>query len=925
MSLGAAAGSTAPDNEKKPSFDLEAKYMRDGGCDEGALLSDSNKKQLQTLRNEKKERSAQELLQNAHTICTLVHFASIEDKLGSLGVMLRELGKKAKLDGQDGLGRNALCEAARNGLETNVSLLLGDEKTGVIANIEAKDGNANTPLCSAVLGKYPLTMVPLLLRRGANSNVRCNHGREHILITALPNPAVVDALLSSKTDQSLTLRELQSFFHRSYPKIDSQIKELRSTLDDIGNKSIQLLKALSRRGEEKKDGPKRVEHRSEDAARVDIRSARAKYERLLALRQSYKSIRASISLSYRHESKLVEANKELYPRGRLRTNKAFASQIRKSRLEGNEVKAQRLINQAHNVNVLVRFAALGDQKAFEQQLKLVEFSDIDSTNSSGLTALGAAAFYGRLEIVKSIFEYKFTPTNFASAWAYKTDDYGNNALCNAVFGGHLEVAKYLVGHGSSVLSTCGMSRGPIVLAALPHPSVLGWLLESGASIDEIDEERLKDQCDGRDNGVTTGKKLYLESCKKMWEALAPYSLFALEQHLSAHAMYNEGAVFDLRRATHFGYIRTRRADLDPRWYLLRMHQVNLAVQAAKKELDSDSKKIFADAKLYQGLDESGVEGTTPLVSACQAGQQNVVKHLLLLDANPNVRDGNDRIPICEAVRKGNVALVRALLAHKGRHATRINVRCDDQNTLLMYAMWLPEVVAMLLERGIDLDFLPNRFYTYEQAYLERFGELHISKPGETDANLNKSYQLIKEQAEGKAARIKIHLDEGKSDEGKHAPEIPVVDLKQRTEVLKQNALYAVVAKNDERTKVAVVYKRPAVLDSKLGSFSRKELIRLRLDSSDFDAYDLDIIWKKRIPSVKSSGNIRTTTPKNKMKFPCMLGKDVTESLCKVWAIFEVENDLKQSFVLLEGPKPRRQLIVRQLRLEQGSMNWKLPL
>ena len=103
-----------------------------------------------------------------------------------------------------------------------------------------------------------------------------------------------------------------------------------------------------------------------------------------------------------------------------------------------------------------------------------------------------------------------------------------------------------------------------------------------------------------------------------------------------------------------------------------------------------------------GKDEEGRIGSTALHIATAEARKEVVKLLVERGANVNAVDTFDHTPLHEAVLKGNVTIIAALLAVK---AVNVDAKCKHGMTPLLLAARAgkAEIVKLLCDRGADLE------------------------------------------------------------------------------------------------------------------------------------------------------------------------------------------------------------------------------
>ncbi|KZS01165.1 Notch-regulated ankyrin repeat-containing protein, partial [Daphnia magna] len=129
-----------------------------------------------------------------------------------------------------------------------------------------------------------------------------------------------------------------------------------------------------------------------------------------------------------------------------------------------------------------------------------------------------------------------------------------------------------------------------------------------------------------------------------------------------------------------------------------------AFHAATRRRDIELLRILND----QGspVDAVNADGQTALHIAAADGDENIVKYLHMLHANPNISDNEDRTPVLIAAERGKTTVVE-ILTEKFR-ASCLD-RTKDGSTLLHVASFHghPETALMLLKKGVPLH-MPNK-------------------------------------------------------------------------------------------------------------------------------------------------------------------------------------------------------------------------
>uniref|UniRef100_A0A0P5ALS6 No mechanoreceptor potential C n=1 Tax=Daphnia magna TaxID=35525 RepID=A0A0P5ALS6_9CRUS len=168
-----------------------------------------------------------------------------------------------------------------------------------------------------------------------------------------------------------------------------------------------------------------------------------------------------------------------------------------------------------------------------------------------------------------------------------------------------------------------------------------------------------------------------------------------------------------------------------------------AFHAATRRRDIELLRILND----QGspVDAVNADGQTALHIAAADGDENIVKYLHMLHANPNISDNEDRTPVLIAAERGKTTVVE-ILTEKFR-ASCLD-RTKDGSTLLHVASFHghPETALMLLKKGVPLH-MPNKSGARSIHIAARKGHVGVIqtlllKGEQVDATTNDNYTAL---------------------------------------------------------------------------------------------------------------------------------------------------------------------------------------
>lgn len=99
------------------------------------------------------------------------------------------------------------------------------------------------------------------------------------------------------------------------------------------------------------------------------------------------------------------------------------------------------------------------------------------------------------------------------------------------------------------------------------------------------------------------------------------------------------------------------------------------------------------------VNQKNFDENNALSLAVILGRKEAVEKLIRAGANVNIVDAQNMTPLMDACRSGNVEIAQILIDN----GALIDHKDSDGNTVLMYAVGCPELIELLLKKGIDID------------------------------------------------------------------------------------------------------------------------------------------------------------------------------------------------------------------------------
>ena len=322
------------------------------------------------------------------------------------------------------------------------------------------------------------------------------------------------------------------------------------------------------------------------------------------------------------------------------------------------VKYPQHVNTRGGCYVTPLFAAMAGRHFPTVELLRYNGADVNVRRDDGKTPLHSAAWYGDLEVVRLLLDYKVDVR-------VKARDVDNWTV------------MHYVSHGPHSTFPVKPHYGPQLL-----PDVARLLLEHGAGADVNTRD---------DEGSTP---LYLAAENGRLQVVR----MLLEHGANVGAEDNQGKT-PLHGAAKAGRVEVVRMLLE--------HGANVGAEdnqgktplhGAVKDGWVEVVRMLLEHGANVGAEDN--QGKTPLHGAAEDGMVEVVRMLLEHGANVGAEDNQDKTPLHGAVKDGWVEVVRMLL----EHGANIGAEDNQGKTPLHGAAenWTVQVVRVLLEHGANV-------------------------------------------------------------------------------------------------------------------------------------------------------------------------------------------------------------------------------
>ncbi|XP_044579759.1 uncharacterized protein LOC123261929 [Cotesia glomerata] len=297
---------------------------------------------------------------------------------------------------------------------------------------------------------------------------------------------------------------------------------------------------------------------------------------------------------------------------------------------------------------------------------------IDAKNSHGMTSLYQAASCGHEKIVKILKE--------AGANINSTDSQGNSVLHVSAFRGHTKVVEYLINANIETNTTDVNGMTPLHIATQANCyEIVEILLKKCPSVNIKDKQ-------GRTSLMIASRFNHVKIVKLLIKHGANVKAGSIEPIVIATVSGNKSIVDILLNHENInvnGLIPDRTINL-----------LHLAIESNHNHIVETliAHKANVNAKSLNG---------PPIILAAEKGYADIVDTLLKNNADPDIKDDDNRSAIEFAVAKGHLEVVKILF---GYTKMKINNKGIDNFTMLHIASQegYLDIVKYLVEKGADV-------------------------------------------------------------------------------------------------------------------------------------------------------------------------------------------------------------------------------
>jgi ankyrin repeat protein len=412
-----------------------------------------------------------------------------------------------------------------------------------------------------------------------------------------------------------------------------------------------------------------------------------------------------------------------------------------------------------NSEVTALWLAAGEGKVDVMKLLLKKGADATNTRVDGLTALMTASVAGHAEAVQLLLDHGADPT--------ASDGDGLTPLMNAAENGTLPVVKLLVEAAKdpveyiNTMSSTGFNA-LIIASAHGHTPVIEYLLDAGANVDALHENKVTPLMYAAASGHVNAMKILVEKGKVDINAMHSNGGTALLEAATGGALeamrylMEQGAAFDFIDADGVTPLMAvaSQGNLEAQTMLLEALKKDKTEQQVKDHINLASYSggtsvmftaagghlectkqlieygadvnliaratpdflVKMEKMLQEGTwqeQEPHVDGVTALHVAAQGGHLDVVNLLLENGAQVTVLDDEKRSALVLAV-KGNHGDVAIALVKAGADPnTPYTDEDGEDHNLLMDAITVEneEFAILLAEKGADLYYKGDKKVT----------------------------------------------------------------------------------------------------------------------------------------------------------------------------------------------------------------------
>ena len=330
-------------------------------------------------------------------------------------------------------------------------------------------------------------------------------------------------------------------------------------------------------------------------------------------------------------------------------------------------------------------------------------------SSSGPSAesLLAASMEGNLDQVKTLLGKLIADSDNQSSLSScvnASDSSGNTALHGAVFGGHLEVVKFLcISCGADLLLKNSLGCSPIWIAAgYDKINCLEFLSQQLDAVGKLEKALMDTNTSGDTPFLAAASRGNIAACKSM------ISLAETFLHTS-----DEASSLDLK----LRMIRTVNNSGDTPLKVV-VGEGHVELVTFLLQIDDEIEKIHNNNNnLQKCINTKNNNGLTPLIVACERNNVEIVKILLEYKADVKACDAKERNPLAVAAFCGCKDVVEYLLSNSSITTTLINEKDENGCTPLWLASRTGDLamVQLLIDAGADATLKNNEGLSPEEA------------------------------------------------------------------------------------------------------------------------------------------------------------------------------------------------------------------
>jgi ankyrin repeat protein len=336
------------------------------------------------------------------------------------------------------------------------------------------------------------------------------------------------------------------------------------------------------------------------------------------------------------------------------------------------------------------------------------FSSSSSSSSvPSAESLLAASMEGNLDQVKTLLGKLIADSDNQSSLSScvnKADSSGNTALHGAVFGGHLEVVKFLcISCGADLLLKNSLGCSPLWIAAgYDKINCLEFLSQQLDAVGNLENALMDTNTSGDTPFLAAASRGNIAACKSM--------ISLAEKFLQTS---DEASSWELKRRM----IRTVNNSGDtPLKVVVGEGHVELVTFLLQID-DEISEKIHNSNNLQtKCINTKNNNGLTPLIIACERNNVEIVKILLEYKADVKTCDAKERNPLAVAAFCGCKDVVEYLLSNSSIATTLINEKDENGCTPLWLASRTGDLamVQLLIDAGADATLKNNEGLSPEE-------------------------------------------------------------------------------------------------------------------------------------------------------------------------------------------------------------------